>query len=438
MKQLIIVLITLLGACCSILGQTTAEIPQDRIAISQLTDRLYVVTCFGGEEWGQATFGINTIASVGEDGILLVDAGFGATGEKLRDTLKTLGNGNLRIVVNTHGHGDHAFGNRFLADQSVIIAHRNVFSGMSGEYFHLPKLPSPNRPMVAFDDSLVIHFNGEDIHIVHTPDCHSAGDAYVHFTGSKVVAVGDLLFPDAIPYVGLNEGATVDNYHNQVKRFIDEFPDDVNFTASHGRTSYNKDDLRAYYTMLDGTKKAVRETAAAGKTADEMVNENLLADWAKWDGQFPTTSLESWIRSVYADMQAAAQPAPSICEPLTAKLVKGTVQDAVAEYHRLKSQSPEDYDFGEVHLNMLGYQLLFRNCAGDASEIFRLNMEVFPNSFNVYDSYGEALMILGDTAQSIVNYEKSLELNPENANAVEMLKGLKGARSPVTHSPRRL
>jgi len=427
MKRLIIILVALLGAFCCLLGATTAEIPKERISISQLTDRLYVVTCFGGEEWGQETFGSNLIASVGDDGILLVDAGFAATGERLRDTLKTLGNGSLRLVVNTHGHGDHAFGNRFLSEKSVIIGHRNVFNGMSGAYFYLPQLPGPNRPMVAFDDSLVIHFNGEDIHIVYTPDCHSSGDAYIYFTESKVVAVGDLLFPDAIPYVGLNEGATVDNYHNQIKRFIDEFPDDVTFAASHGRTSYDKDDLREYAEMLAGTKQTVRAAAAAGKTADEMVNENLLADWAKWDGQFPTTSLESWIRCVFADRQEPGQPAPSVCEPLTAILVNGTIQDAIAEYRRLKSESPGDYDFGEAHLNMLGYHLLFRNRLGDALEIFRLNMEVYPNSFNVYDSYGEALLAHGDTTQSIINYEKSLELNPENGNAVEVLKRLKGS-----------
>lgn len=425
MKHVYTITMVLLCTFLGFGGASQAQQAQDQITITQLSDHLYVVTCFGGEEWGQPRFGSNLIASVGEDGILLIDAGFGATGEKLRDTLKALGNGDLRLAVNTHGHGDHAFGNRFLADHSVIIGHRNVFNRMSGTYFHLPELPDRNRPMVAFDDSLVIHFNGEEIHIVHSPNCHSAGDAYIFFTGSRVVAVGDLLFPDAIPYVGLNEGATVDNYHNQVKRFIDEFPDDVIFAASHGRTNYNKDDLRAYDLMLAGTIKAVRDAASAGKTADEMVNENLLADWAKWDGQFATTTLESWIRTVYADLQKPVEAKPSICEPITATLGKGTVGDAVAEYHRLKSESPEDYDFGEAHLNMLGYQLMARNRLDDAAVVFKLNMEVFPNSFNVYDSYGEVLMMQGDTAQSIVNYEKSLEINPENANAVEMLKRLR-------------
>ena len=60
----------------------------------------------------------------------------------------------------------------------------------------------------------------------------------------------------------------------------------------------------------------------------------------------------------------------------------------------------------------------------DAVEVFRLNVEVFPESFNVYDSYAEALMKSGDIENAILNYNKSLELNPENNNAREMLQTL--------------
>ena len=59
-----------------------------------------------------------------------------------------------------------------------------------------------------------------------------------------------------------------------------------------------------------------------------------------------------------------------------------------------------------------------------AIEVFRLNLEVFPESFNVYDSYAEALMKSGDIENAIVNYKKSLALNPDNNNAREMLKRL--------------
>jgi len=52
-------------------------------------------------------------------------------------------------------------------------------------------------------------------------------------------------------------------------------------------------------------------------------------------------------------------------------------------------------------------------------------MESFPESFNVYDSLGEAYMVKGDNANAIINYEKSLVLNPDNTNASDMLKKLK-------------
>lgn len=61
----------------------------------------------------------------------------------------------------------------------------------------------------------------------------------------------------------------------------------------------------------------------------------------------------------------------------------------------------------------------------DAIEIFKLNVEQFPNSFNVYDSLGEAYMMDGNTKLAIENYEKSLELNPNNENAKKMLEKLK-------------
>ena len=61
----------------------------------------------------------------------------------------------------------------------------------------------------------------------------------------------------------------------------------------------------------------------------------------------------------------------------------------------------------------------------DAIEIFKLNAEAYPESSNVYDSLGEAYMMNGNTDMAIANYEKSLELNPDNTNAVEKLKELK-------------
>ncbi len=80
----------------------------------------------------------------------------------------------------------------------------------------------------------------------------------------------------------------------------------------------------------------------------------------------------------------------------------------------------------ENRINRLGYRLLGWNRIDEAKKIMLLNTELFPASANAFDSYGEALMLSGDTASAIINYEKSLELNPENNNATEQLRLLRG------------
>jgi tetratricopeptide (TPR) repeat protein len=85
-------------------------------------------------------------------------------------------------------------------------------------------------------------------------------------------------------------------------------------------------------------------------------------------------------------------------------------------------------DFSESELNNLGYQLLGIKKIQAAIEIFKLNVEAYPESFNVYDSLGEAYMVNGDDTLAIQNYKKSLVLNPQNTNAEQMLKNIKKKR----------
>jgi tetratricopeptide (TPR) repeat protein len=83
----------------------------------------------------------------------------------------------------------------------------------------------------------------------------------------------------------------------------------------------------------------------------------------------------------------------------------------------------------EAQLNTAGYNLLGTKKANDAVEVFKLNVKLFPNSWNVYDSLGEAYAAAGDTKLAIENYEKSLALNPKNETGKEALAKLKGNKT---------
>jgi tetratricopeptide (TPR) repeat protein len=100
------------------------------------------------------------------------------------------------------------------------------------------------------------------------------------------------------------------------------------------------------------------------------------------------------------------------------------IDAAVAEYRDLKAKQPAAYDFAEPELNSLGYQLMQSGKMKEAVEVFKLNVEAYPKGFNTYDSLAEAYMNMNERELAIKNYKKSLELNPQNTQAAEMLKKL--------------
>ena len=100
------------------------------------------------------------------------------------------------------------------------------------------------------------------------------------------------------------------------------------------------------------------------------------------------------------------------------------IEAAVKQYYDLKMAQPATYDFSENELVVLGYRLLHEKKITDAIEVFKLSVEAYPQSYNTYDSLAEAYMDHGDKDLAVSNYQKSLQLNPANQNAVNMLKKL--------------
>lgn len=132
-------------------------------------------------------------------------------------------------------------------------------------------------------------------------------------------------------------------------------------------------------------------------------------------------SMAVWVPQVKAGFDARQ----SIADTLAVTIASQGVDQAVAQYQELKATQPTGYKFEEDQLNSLGYQLINGHKYKEAIRILQLNTEVYPQSANTWDSLGEAYMNAGDKAQAIASYQKSLRLNPKNANAVKMLGKLK-------------
>jgi len=125
------------------------------------------------------------------------------------------------------------------------------------------------------------------------------------------------------------------------------------------------------------------------------------------------------------ELISVSDPKMSIADVLMGLILDGKFDEVKTKYRKLKETKPEEYNFKESQLNILGYDLLKMEKVVEAIEIFKLNVESYPESFNVYDSLGEAFMINGDKELAIENYEKSLEINPNNENGLKMLEKLK-------------
>lgn len=109
--------------------------------------------------------------------------------------------------------------------------------------------------------------------------------------------------------------------------------------------------------------------------------------------------------------------------------------DAMVEAYRVwKRQNATLYT--EIEINQLGYALMGAGQLEAALQLFMLNVESYPRSWNVYDSLGEAYMKAGQKEKAIESYERSLQLNPANRNAVEMLRRLRGGVAETAESRR--
>ena len=100
------------------------------------------------------------------------------------------------------------------------------------------------------------------------------------------------------------------------------------------------------------------------------------------------------------------------------------IDAGISQYYELKKEPTGKYFLSEASMNTLGYELLGENKIREAIEIFKLNVEVYSESWNVYDSLGEAYMKNDEKEPAIKNYRKSLELNPKNDNGKKMLEKL--------------
>ncbi len=103
---------------------------------------------------------------------------------------------------------------------------------------------------------------------------------------------------------------------------------------------------------------------------------------------------------------------------------RGDRDAALKAYADLKAANPNDEAVNEEALNNFGYTLLSAHLTEQARDLFFINMSLYPKSANVYDSYAEACLKLGDKKQALEYYKRTLSMNPQNPNATHIVAEL--------------
>jgi len=170
-----------------------------QIKLQKLSGNVYMIE-FVSPNGGNV--GANATALVGDDGVVLVDAGYTPVASKLEAALKTISDTPVRYLVNTHWHGDHTGGDAYFGKSATIIAQdgarKKMETGDDPDRINrvnllrktFPPSPAAALPVITFDDELPLHQDGEELRAIYFPHGHTSTDSVIFFTHAKVAQTG--------------------------------------------------------------------------------------------------------------------------------------------------------------------------------------------------------------------------------------------------------
>jgi predicted alpha/beta superfamily hydrolase len=222
-------------------------------------------------------------------------------------------------------------------------------------------------------------------------------------------------YPDeshqSVVFKGTYDGL-ISNFHwYKNEKLFDIFRADISAEASVKI-------ITDYYEFL--SKKMGYLQLPPEQGTSELIDYLIFKKWHDKAFAFAQLNYKNYPKSNRAKMQLELtqwNTKKSLSDLLTTKTAKEIYKLCMRE----KNKKDPEFNISEDAINTLGYELMQKDKISDAELLFKLNVELYPNSYNVYDSYGECLLNAGKTQEGLTAYKKSLELNPNNTNARKMI-----------------
>jgi glyoxylase-like metal-dependent hydrolase (beta-lactamase superfamily II) len=448
---------------------------ENNIEVRRLSERVIVLT-------ENSPIELNVTAIVSEAGIVVVDTTYSpAVAKKIREIIeREFGRSDFAYVINTHHHWDHWLGNQAFTE-AQIIAHETAPNAMrrtatprgggphpapwlldmarqtreqleqldpdSSEAEGLRKRIAWNEqthqeltgfeltlPNITFSDRLSIGMGDLTLNIYFYGQADTANSIVVHVPEEKLFCAGDLYwiggafsdFDDGLTLgvpkwievlnaVLANEGSienVVCGHKNIWPRRCLELRRDYIVDLWNGVKAAKEEglNLEATKARLPIEKFAYMDELQFGERLKELdIPKEMLPGLA---------FSRRHVRNVEVFRRQLQESAAAILEQT---IDESGLEAALAGYEAIKADLSDKYYFEENRLNALGYRLMSAGLINEAIAIFQINVEQFPESWNVYDSLAEGYLNNRQIELSIENYRKSLELNPQNENAIYWL-----------------
>ena len=256
--------------------------------------------------------GGNIAVQVGEDGVLLVDAGVVAMSEPVLARVRELSDGPIRYILNTHMHPDHTGGNEALArtgskladnvftgnfaggsgQGAAIVAREEVLGALSGPSDQVAAPAGAWPTETYFTAVRELHVNGEPIQMLHQPAAHTGGDSIVYFRRSDVIATGDVYLTTSYPVIDEQNGGTFAGVLDALNQLVDlTIPKDwqeggTMVIPGHGRIG-DEADLVEYRDMVTIIHDRIANMIDKGMTLEQVKAARPTLDY---DGRYGSTS----------------------------------------------------------------------------------------------------------------------------------------------------
>jgi glyoxylase-like metal-dependent hydrolase (beta-lactamase superfamily II) len=397
----------------SLLGAAETGDIELKIDVNRLSERVIVLTT---EEISNSV-----IAIASHKGIVVIDTHISPPFAKaMRAAIaREFGRDDFAYTINTHDHGDHTYGNQVFAD-TTIIAHDNCPVEMRREAENLgatienyrsaldrmkSRIDSMDRdsdeararmkqyeilklcvdgweegfvlttPTMTFNDRLTLDLGDVSLKLVYFGKAHSISDILIHVPEENLLLVGDITYSNGSPSI--------------TSELVPELPRWISVLEEvlHG----------------DGAVKQIVNGHNNFITVEDM--ESQLA----------------YIKAQYEYTKGKE----SFLAVLEKALQESGIESAQQAYGKFKAEGAGKYYLLEGEANGLGYGLLQEGNNAEAIAVFKMIVDYYPDSWNAWDSLGEAYMTDGETDLAIESYTKSLALNPDNDNATRQIESMK-------------